>query len=625
MSRMKDVKVNTRKGQIIHTFGPGAMQVNKDGISLIACGLDHWFTESGTNRKLDESLILSKYSITDKRLEKKLGVNGFRTPPDISISHNGQKFTSPLPAKRFPYWHICSNTNCQRMRKSSNISNEEFTCNSCSAPMYQSRFVSVCEDGHLQDFPWHEWLNAHNNSNCTQENCELRLTGTGSTSVSDIRVMCVSCNSKPVSLAGIFQKVKNKTSDELSTTMSSKGVECSGHRPWLGNDYEKCKKPIVAALRQATNVYYSKTDTSILIPLDTSIDFNQIDEMYRNLDPNTKLTIEGSADFDLKVQFLDLALEHRFNSENLASYLKKRLESEESITEIESEVEYRSQEHSHFFKDNVDGVLVTKQIDTCKFSSWFKECFSNIIQVKELTVTNAFYGFDRISPQNTRNLKNYKNALRLSNNKNNNWLPAVNVYGEGIFIEFNAESIVEWSKIIFNKSVFRKLAGKKITNPLFDKVEEFSPAFLLIHTFAHLLINQLIFDCGYSTASLRERLYVSESEKTEMYGVLIYTAAGDSEGSLGGLVRMARQSTIENIIMKAIISSNWCSSDPICSEIGNQGGQGPDGMNLAACHNCTLLPETSCEMFNSLLDRGMITSHSLNGDGYFDKVLKEFS
>jgi hypothetical protein len=84
---------------------------------------------------------------------------------------------------------------------------------------------------------------------------------------------------------------------------------------------------------------------------------------------------------------------------------------------------------------------------------------------------------------------------------------------------------------------------------------------------------------------------------------------------------MAEQGKLEYIIRKAIESSNWCSSDPICREIGEQGGQGPNGMNLAACHNCALLPETSCELFNSLLDRGCITSHSLDSSGFFDSLL----
>lgn len=35
-------------------------------------------------------------------------------------------------------------------------------------------------------------------------------------------------------------------------------------------------------------------------------------------------------------------------------------------------------------------------------------------------------------------------------------------------------------------------------------------------------------------------------------------------------------------------------------------GQGPDSCNLAACHGCALLPDTSCEEFNRLLDHGLV-------------------
>lgn len=138
----------------------------------------------------------------------------------------------------------------------------------------------------------------------------------------------------------------------------------------------------------------------------------------------------------------------------------------------------------------------------------------------------------------------------------------------------------------------RGLASKPVT-----------PRFLLLHTLAHILINQLTFECGYSSASLRERLYVSEDQNHPMSGVLIYTAAGDSEGTLGGLVRMGRPGNLEPVLERTLASAEWCSSDPVCMELGEAGGQGPDSCNLAACHNCSLVPETSCESFNRFLDR----------------------
>ncbi len=104
-----------------------------------------------------------------------------------------------------------------------------------------------------------------------------------------------------------------------------------------------------------------------------------------------------------------------------------------------------------------------------------------------------------------------------------------------------------------------------------------------------------------------------------MYGVLIYTASGDSEGSLGGLVRQGVQGRIEDTIRDAVRNAAWCSSDPVCIQ---SLGQGPDSCNLAACHNCALLPETCCENGNRLLDRGMIVGTLEDRSiGFFSDIL----
>ena len=91
-----------------------------------------------------------------------------------------------------------------------------------------------------------------------------------------------------------------------------------------------------------------------------------------------------------------------------------------------------------------------------------------------------------------------------------------------------------------------------------------------------------------------------------MGGVLIYTAAGDAEGTMGGLVRMGRPNRLGPSIQRAIEDAGWCSADPVCMEYAEQGGQGPEGCNLAACHGCALVPETACEQFNRFLDRGLV-------------------
>jgi hypothetical protein len=139
-----------------------------------------------------------------------------------------------------------------------------------------------------------------------------------------------------------------------------------------------------------------------------------------------------------------------------------------------------------------------------------------------------------------------------------------------------------------------------------------------MHTLAHLLINELIYECGYGSASLRERLYSVDGDHP-MAGILLYTAAGDSEGTMGGLVRMGKPGRLEGVLRRALENARWCSTDPVCIE---SLGQGPDNCNLAACHSCALLPETSCEEMNRLLDRGMVVGTlSQPQMGFFSGVL----
>jgi hypothetical protein len=64
------------------------------------------------------------------------------------------------------------------------------------------------------------------------------------------------------------------------------------------------------------------------------------------------------------------------------------------------------------------------------------------------------------------------------------------------------------------------------------------PALCVAHSLAHALIRQFSVECGYVAASLRERIYSSTPDEQEpMAGILIYTAAPDSEGTLVGWSR----------------------------------------------------------------------------------------
>ncbi|MBO9660789.1 MAG: DUF1998 domain-containing protein, partial [Chitinophagaceae bacterium] len=228
---------------------------------------------------------------------------------------------------------------------------------------------------------------------------------------------------------------------------------------------------------------------------------------------------------------------------------------------------------------------------------------------ERLRETRIFAGFTRINPEDNRDQQQTIADLSLNPVA---WLPAHVVYGEGIFLQFKTDRIAHWLQSMSLQQHTQRIishyhsAKRKRWPDYIDR--SLNPAFIMMHTFAHLLINRLCFNCGYGSSSLRERIYFSSDPEKRMNGILIYTSSGDSEGSMGGLVRQGREENLAKLIKDAIEDARWCSSDPVCSDVGGTTGQGPDRINGAACHNCAIVPETSCEEFNMLLDRALVVN-----------------
>jgi hypothetical protein len=239
--------------------------------------------------------------------------------------------------------------------------------------------------------------------------------------------------------------------------------------------------------------------------------------------------------------------------------------------------------------------------------------------VDVLRETRALRGFTRVRDDQLKLSEGKALLRRRPLEPVQDWLPAYVVKGEGIYFEPDSTRLSTWEQRPGVQARAAKLAAQYGVVAAERGLQErdLSPRFILLHTLSHLLINELVFTCGYSSASLRERLYVSNSPGREMAGVLIYTAAGDSEGTMGGLVRMARPENLRAVFAAAVNGGRWCSTDPVCMDAGEK-GQGPDSCNMAACHGCALVPETSCEEFNRFLDRGLVVGTFTDpGQGYF--------
>lgn len=287
----------------------------------------------------------------------------------------------------------------------------------------------------------------------------------------------------------------------------------------------------------------------------------------------------------------------------------ERLSNDETVARQDTLVEsdYRRDEYRVFCRDIQDGFpkknLLIRSSPIDGYGDVISANFERVSLMHKLRETRAFVGFSRIYPECDLS---QQERWKLIAQEKKRWLPAVIIRGEGIFLKFRDDKLASWldqrgsahvgrlAKI--NRS-FEVLRIRRKQQP-----RTVTPKHVLIHTFAHLLINQLVYECGYGSASLKERIYAADGE-SPMSGVLIYTAAGDSEGTMGGLVKMGQPGYLERVVSKALEAARWCSSDPVCIETD---GQGPDNCNLGACHSCALLPETSCEEQNRLLDRGVV-------------------
>ena len=453
--------------------------------------------------------------------------------------------------------------------------------------------------------------------------CEgsLEITASGGATLADIKVTCVKCGKKR-RLAGItsgdLPNAQNPFGKStLSDDMLDSGEQflCKGICSWHGPDHpaQGCARPLRGILFNATNLHYSLTATSIQIPDEMRIARKSIDELIAG-DADLRGALKSGLKFfdstnELIAHILDDDSDgvlSAYSESELQAYAAAKLAGEAPPGTLD--LSDLSHEEFHVFSESrtlrESDLVMTRQNLSGNYPN-LKHFCDSVVAIEHLKETIAFTGFSRIlgHPLNLdQDRLLWKNPPTKDSEK---WLPAVQQSGEGIFLKFDADHLNRWQNqqsVVDHFSTLMRNHRASLTRRGEDLDKAKSPAYVLIHTFSHLLINRLIFECGYGSSSLKERIYLDLSNDKKIAGLLIYTASGDSEGSLGGLVRLSKPETLERLIQNSIAEAQWCSSDPVCKE-SIKSGSGPDSLNYAACHTCALLPETCCEAFNSLLDR----------------------
>lgn len=613
------------------------MVVVRDGTSVVCGGLDAWYNrEDGYDPS--KPVDIDEYKVEEWRLQRQLNVSHFRLPPDFRDKGSGDKtpnFMLTVPFLRFPQWHFCPSRGCKRLYEFPLSMREKKKCNACAAKkktryVLQVPFVAICAHGHLQDFPWREWVHRTAEPDCEQP---IRLLATGGASLAAQKVVC-DCG-KERSLASITDASTDGSflSDNLDD--SGEAYLCRGLRPWLGGEAsEPCTQFLRGSLRSASNVYFAQVRSAIYLPRGTSSVSPDLVSLFEEPPLSTIISLLMESGVSIPPE----SLRNKYK-ELLAPYTDDQiLEALEIIRkddqgDVDDEPRVPGDDYQTAFlraefevlkSPRNESQLIIEPVDLTKYNPIVTKYFSRVNLVHKLRETRALEGFTRVVAESDQGIERLKSLMWKEAPQNeSSWLPAYLAFGEGVFIQLNEERLQRWENTEQVRSrllpLMRRDQRLRASKGLPSKT--IWSRYVLLHTMAHLLMNRLIFECGYSSASLRERLFVSPNPAGPMAGLLIYTAAGDAEGTMGGLVRMGKPGFLEPVIVRALDSARWCSADPVCMEMGSAGGQGPDSCNLAACHNCSLVPETACESFNRFLDRalviGDIKSSSL---GYFSSA-----
>jgi MrfA Zn-binding domain len=569
-----------RPSQVVTQHGPGAI-VDLPELSVVMAGTNHWYP-SGMDR------------VYEPRLEAHLDVSALFRPPQPGPGAFGG-----LPAFVFPEYLVCPYDKCRRLAPFREFTPRgfggfgtagEFICNGPAHAgtakrfnAFPARFMVACARGHLDDFPWSEWV--HAGAACPGD---LRLIDTGSSgAASDLIVKCERCgNTNPMGDA--FQPDAH--------------VACSARRPWLGpsdRDPDGCPESPRTILRGASNAYFSIVASALSIPpwsdpIQTALaryrDVLQTADSFEKLKTGVEMGFYNISD-----------LLNQFTIEQIWKALSAEPEAAEQNLKIR---EYRA-----FIHPEVKVEEGTEfEIQRCSVPNRYGEPLSAVMAASRLREVRALRGFTRIDSipdlgerTDVRELDAKVAPIGLSEV---HWRPAIDLRGEGVFLRIAESAIKNWeqeSSIRERGSELEKEFGASWKFE--DEVLFPGMRFVLLHTLAHALIRQMSLDCGYSSSALRERIY-SSANPDPMAGILIYTATTDSDGSLGGLVDLARPERLEPIITLALTDMRFCASDPLCAS-GESGAHA--NLNGAACHACLLIAETSCEIGNRLLDRAVLT------------------
>ncbi len=598
-----------RLAQLIQAFGPGAL-VDLPDKSVMIKGLGGWPLKSGNRemRRIEEPRLVN-YLTSLLRMGTD-GISWLEDGVTLSLYEPPLKDSSPVnfgksavPAVIYPRWQIIVDPDDPSRQRLERYTSGEKAKSKKGVVRTPVRWLAACKKGHIDDVNWRNF--AHRGRTDCQQTMFFRDEGTGG----DPQFTWIACECGQAA----------RRLSELYTQGAPLGY-CDGRRPWL-DKYEtfRCGEPLVAMTRGAINNYYPQILRLIALPQQADAVQLLVEAFLSNFDEvQSEVQATGPVKFGdhkIKQAFKGLggaeiwrALQAvRARSSVHAPSLKAENPKVEEFDVLSSGGRVIGSEKlgSRLFAETLNDA--EWRIDNLQRTNFI----SALVKVHRLCEVSSLYGFTRIEPARSPFDDTLEEiTLEVEGQPLDDkirWLPAMEQFGEGLFLKLDCSLIRARCKEISpaNDALsqleirYNEWAAKEANRRPFPGRE-----YVFAHSLAHMLIEQISLDAGYPSTSLVERIYALSSDhsaEVHKLGILIYAAGGGSQGTLGGLIQQAPR--IPALIRNGLDRINVCGNDPIC---GSQSHilTGDDGLiNGAACHGCLFVAETSCEKRNMLLDR----------------------
>lgn len=591
-----------RPSQALTTFGVGSL-IDLPNLSVMVMGLEDWPVAHSVEIG-EERLLASVRNVLGPQVTRLLTAP--KGPETLGAQTNwfdeGRQIG--LPVAPFPRWMVCSR--CRLLAPlSSGLFEAKVTAyradkacfvHNCTtqgrAPSaVPARFLVACPKGHFDDFPWLDFVHLRGGASGCKGPLKLYEVGP-SGEASDVEVKCDKC--------GASRRMAEAFGRDNQQFMPA----CRGRRPHLRDfDAKGCdEKHVTPILQGASNSWFGVLISALSVPRATEKLAMLVDENWAVLEKAASREVITA--FRAIGQLKDFG---KYGDDDIwAAVQKKRQPS------VEPEAEpgdLKSPEYEVFTHPASAQESKYFKLRAVEPPDGFAAYFDKVVLVEKLREVRALIGFTRIeSPRDFDSPLEVppERRMRLSRQAPT-WVPASETLGEGIFFQFSERAVAAWleKNRAYDRECFEGHKRWRAARGL-DDPEKGYPGLrcILLHTFAHAVIRQLAVECGYTTASLSERLYSRCAEDGEpMAGVLVYTSAPDSEGTLGGLCALSDPKKLNRHLKQALEKMALCASDPLCAE--HSPGDG-DTLHGAACHACSFLPETCCEKGNKYLDRSVL-------------------